>query len=129
MLPYLIAIPLIAHGLAHLSGVFAPWVNSLQGFGSEPWLFGGAVTIGSGIGRGYSLVWLAAAGCLGLSGAMLLMRQGAWSTLAIVGAGLSLLAILPWWNAVPAGARVGAAFDLLILVTLLSPLKDKIAFF
>ncbi|MBP1703795.1 MAG: hypothetical protein H6Q38_2902, partial [Chloroflexi bacterium] len=32
MITYLIAIPLIAHGLANLAGVFAPWTKSRQGF-------------------------------------------------------------------------------------------------
>jgi hypothetical protein len=56
----------------------------------------------------------------------LVTLQGWWSSLAIAAAFISLVVILPWWNTVPPGARVGAAFDLLVLIVLLSPLKTKI---
>jgi len=75
----------------------------------------------------YSLVWLAAAAGLVLAGVEVLMRQRSWVPVAIAGCLLSLLAILPWWKAVPPGAKVGAAFDLVILVLLFSPLGAKLA--
>lgn len=39
---------------------------------------------------------------------------------------LSAVVILLWWNSVPFGAKLGAAFDVLILVAYLSPLRQKI---
>ena len=45
---------------------------------------------------------------------------------ALPAAVLSLAVILPWWNTVPLGAKMGAAFDLLVLVVLLTPLKERI---
>jgi len=126
MVPYLIALPLIGHGLAHLSGVLAPWARDMQGYTNAAWIFSNRVTLASGLGKGYSLVWLAASGCLVVAGAGLLLRQRTWIPAAIAGSVLSLVAILPWWKAVPPGARVGALFDLATLALLLSPWREKI---
>lgn len=124
---YLIAIPLIAHGLAHLSGVFAPWSSGGLGFTNAAWIFSNGVTFHSMFSRVYSLVWLAAAASLALAGVEVILRQNNWVPVAIAGCLLSLVAILPWWKAVPPGAKVGVAFDLVILALLLSPLGAKIA--
>ena len=124
---YLIAIPLIGHGLAHLSGVFAPWSNGAQGFTDAAWLFSNGVTFHSVFSRIYSLVWLAATAGLVLAGVEVILRQKNWIPIAIAGCLLSLAAIVPWWRAVPPGAKVGVAFDLILLVLLLSPLGAKIA--
>jgi hypothetical protein len=43
IIPYLIAIPLMMHGLAHLGGVFAPWAKRDQGFTGAAWLFSSRV--------------------------------------------------------------------------------------
>lgn len=126
MITYLFAIPLIGHGLAHLSGVIAPWQRQLEGFNNAGWLFTDKITLFSALGKGYSLVWLAASACLVLSGTGLLLRQKYWIPTAILGSFLSLIAILSWWKAVPPGAKIGAAFDLLTLIVLFSPLKEKI---
>ncbi len=126
VLPYLIAIPLIGHGLAHLSGVFAPWTKSLMGYADASWLFSNRITLSSPPGRAYSLVWLAASTCLVIGGAGAIARQKFWIPAAVLGCALSLAAILPWWKAVPPGAKVGAAFDLLVIAILLSPIAAKL---
>ncbi len=127
MLIYLIAIPLIAHGLANLGGVFAPWTKSLLGFADAPWLISGGITLGSGVGHASSLVWLASTACLVIAGAGIFSRQPGWQTLAIAGCVLSLAAILPWWRAVPPGAKFGAVFDLVMIGLLASPIGAQIA--
>jgi hypothetical protein len=68
------------------------------------------------------VAWLAASACLVTAGVGLLLIQPWWSTLALVGALLSLVVILSWWNTMPVGARIGAAFDVLVLVAVLHPL-------
>jgi len=60
------------------------------------------------------------------SGLSLLFRTGMWPLLPITGALLSLLVIVPWWNTIPPGAKVGAIFDLLILLALLPPWREQI---
>jgi hypothetical protein len=44
----------------------------------------------------------------------------------VVGAILSLVVIIPWWNTVVPGAKVGAAFDLLTLVALIFPWNQQV---
>ncbi len=126
MLIYILAIPLIAHGLANLAGVFAPWSKGLAGFADAAWAFSGGVTYASWAGRSFSPIWLASSACLLAAGVGLLQRQSFWPLLAILGCGLSALAILPWWRAVPPGARFGAIFDLVMILVLVSPLRGAL---
>ena len=117
MWSFLIGIPLLMHGLAHGSGFAAAWTSTWAGFSQRAWLFSDGITLKSPLGRAFGLLWLVA--MLGLAGAGLgvLFGQSWWPALA--GAVVSLVAILPWWQAVPPGAKAGAVFDLLIVVTLL----------
>ncbi len=106
MWKYILAIPLIMHGLANLGGVVAPWTANLSGFADTPWLFGRGVKFRSTAGRASSLLWLLSTLLLIGSGIGLLMDQTWWVTLAILGAAFSLAVIFLWWKAVPPGARL-----------------------
>ena len=123
MLRFVIAIPMLAHGLAHLSGVLASWTSTVEGFRDEPWLFFSATRLSDPLGRVFGLFWLAAMAVLVASGLGVVLRQPWWPTMALIGTALSLAAIVPWWRAVPLGAKLGAAFDLILLALLLSPLR------
>jgi hypothetical protein len=74
----------------------------------------------------FGILWLLAMLALVIAGLGLLFSQPWWPTVALPAAVLSLVVILPWWNTVPLGAKMGAAFDLLVLVVLLTPLKERI---
>jgi hypothetical protein len=123
----LFAIPLIMHGLANLAGVFAPWVKGALGFLDVPWVFSTQIMLKSWLGRGFSLVWLVSSVCLIAAGIGLIAHAPWWRMAAIIGCSSSLVAILVWLKAVPPGAKVGAVFDAIVLILLLSPLKDRIA--
>lgn len=126
MYKFLIAIPLIAHGLANLGGVFAPWAKSMQGFKDAAWIFSKNVTYSSWAGRAFSLIWLASSLCLVASGAGALAKQSWWLPLGIAGCVFSLVSILPWIKAVPPGAYFGAFFDVVVILLLASPLGERI---
>lgn len=117
----LLAAPLIVHGLAHLSGAAAPFTTRLLGFADQPWVLSTGRTLHSAPARAFSVAWLAAALGLVGAGAGLLTGQAWWPGMALAAAGLSLAVIVIWWKAVPPGAKVGAAFDVLILLTALQP--------
>lgn len=119
---FVFAIPMIAHGIGHISGFLGAWVTS-SGFSERPWIFSRGITLQSPVGRAFGLLWLVP--LLGFVGAGLglIFGQPWWPAVAIAAAVVSLVVILPWWNTVPSGAKVGAAFDLLVLIVLLSPLK------
>jgi len=125
-LRYLVSMVLIIHGLAHLSGVMAAFTARDVGFSDKPWLFSKGVTLRSPIGKLFGLVWLAAAITLAGSGLSLLFHWGGWPTLPILGAILSLIAIVPWWNTVVPGAKAGAAFDGLMLIGLVAPWSEQV---
>jgi hypothetical protein len=120
MLKFLAAFLLIMHGLAHVTGPIGLWGSGRQAFADRPWIFSTGVTARSLVGRLWGCLWLLAAFALLGAGLGLLFDQAWWPLLAVVGAGISLVAIGPWLKVVPPGAWAGALFDLLILVALLS---------
>lgn len=126
LLRLLFAAPLIVHGLAHIGGFLTSWTSMDAGYSERPWVFSQSVTLRSPLGRVFGLLWLLVVLGFVAAGLGLGLGQPWWPTLAIVSALGSLVAIVPWWNAVPAGARFGAAFDLLVLVVLLTPLRDRL---
>jgi hypothetical protein len=126
MLRIVFAVPLIAHGLAHLSGFLAAWTPANTGFPDKPWIFTSSVYLSGPLGKVFGVLWLLSLLGLAGSGLGILLRQDWWTILAIAGAILSLVAIVPWWQSVPPGAWVGAAFDILVILVLATPLKDRI---
>jgi hypothetical protein len=125
MLRFAVAFLLIMHGLAHITGLLGAWTSS-QEFSDKHWLISKGVTMRSAVGRVFSLLWCLALICLVAAGLALLFQQVLWPTLAIAGAAISLVAIVPWLTAVPPGAWAGALFDVLIIVALVSPWRDAI---
>jgi hypothetical protein len=126
MLRLILAVPLIAHGLAHISGFIASWTNNDSGYGRSPWVFSSGIGLQSPVGRLFGILWLCAAFVLTVSGVGLTMDSAWWQLLAVTGSIISLVVILPWWNTVPSGAKLGALFDLLILILLLTPLGNTV---
>jgi len=55
-----------------------------------------------------------------------ILQQAWWPNLALVGAVISLATILLWWKAVPMGAKLGAAFDVVIITVMILPLGERI---
>ena len=126
MLRFVVAAPFLLHGLAHISGFLASWTASDAGFSDKPWIFSSAVTLGSGLGRAFGLLWLVAMIGLVSTALGIVLRQDWWPTLAIAASVVSLVVIVPWWNTVPPGARFGAVFDLLTIIALLLPFGSKL---
>ena len=126
ILKYLVVAAFILHGLAHLSGFVAAFTSRDAGFSPKPWLFSSGVTLHSGLGRVFGVLWLVAALALASAGLALLLGWAVWPWLPIAGAIFSLLVIAPWWNTVPPGAKAGAVFDLIILVALLPGWREQV---
>jgi hypothetical protein len=126
MIQLLYALPLLIHGVAHISGFRASWTAHDSGFKDRPWILSAGGTLQSPIGRVFGILWLVASAAFLVAGLGLLFSQLWWPTVAVPAAILSLVVILPWWNAVPLGSKIGAAFDVLVLVVLFSPLRDSL---
>jgi hypothetical protein len=126
MLKIVIAVVLIAHGLANLAGAAAPWTKTLQGFKDAPWIFSKRITFNSSVGRTNSLIWLFSSICLVAGGAGLLTLHSWWISAAVFGSVCSLAVILIWWKAIVPGARFGAVVDSAFIVLLTSPLKEAL---
>jgi hypothetical protein len=123
---WLFVAPLVVHGLAHISGFIASWSKSLAGYTESPWIFSSTITLQTPVGRAFGLLWLIAAiGFVG-TGLGLIFGQSWWPTLAIAASVVSLVVIVPWWNTVPPGAKFGAFFDVVVIIVLFLPLKEKI---
>ena len=116
-----IAIPLIAHGLANAAGFTEAWFPRARGFGNQPWLLGGEVIMKSLIGRVFGLLWLLTTVGLVAAGAGVFLHAEWWRPLAIAAAALSFVVIVLWWRAVPPEVRFDAIFDLGGIVALAGP--------
>ena len=125
MLRIIVALVLIAHGLGHSMGVLAAWTTIPSGLTNRPWLFSNGVLLASTMGRVWGLLWLAALLITTAGGAGLLLHQDWWRAVAVAGAGLSLIAIVPWLAAMPPFSAFGAvAVDILVLAILLLPVGE-----
>ena len=115
----IISLVLFIHGLAHLGGVFAPIKAGNSGFKDVPWLFSNKVRMDSSVGKLWGVIWLVA--MVGfISSAYGFYFQSSWvSTVVFMSAIYSLVAMIPWFNAIPAGAKAGMVFDLIVIVFLL----------
>jgi uncharacterized membrane protein YphA (DoxX/SURF4 family) len=128
ILRYVLALALIMHGVGHVMGFIAAWTPTIEvGFSSAPSILWSGATVESAVGKAFGLLWLVA--CVGSVGAGfgLLFGHEWWRALAVASAFISLAAIVPWWNTVPAGARFGGVvFDLVIIALLLFPWSQRI---
>lgn len=127
ILHYLTASILIAQGLGHSLGFLAGWTSLPTGFRDRPWLLSAGVRYAGWIGRLFGLLWLAAGLVFIITGFGLIFHSPAWPVLGLFGAGLSLLAILPWWRTVNPGPKHTATLvDLLLLAGLALPWAGRV---
>ncbi|MCI0398906.1 MAG: hypothetical protein L0332_29515 [Chloroflexi bacterium] len=127
MLRIIIILALLMHGIGHIIGFLAAWTPVPVGFSNHPWALSGGVTMTSPAGRAFGLLWLVAMIGTVAAGLGLLFHQDWWAPLAVAASVISLVVWLPWWQTVPRGSLVGAvAFDLLIILALLSPWADRV---
>jgi hypothetical protein len=126
MIRFVFAAVLIGHGLAHAGGFIAAWTKTPSGYSDHPWVFSDTVSLQSSVGRAFGLLWLVAMIGFASAGLGLLMGQDWWPTLAVSAATVSLVAIVPWWHAVPPGAWTGAALDVLIILLGLLPIGNQV---
>jgi hypothetical protein len=123
MIRFLVAIPLILHGLANLGGALAFAGKPPDGYKPRPSIISDKLHMHSTFGRIWGIVWLLSALALVTAGLAVIFQRDIWLILSILGSGLSFAAIGPWWKTVPPGARFGAIFDFVALVILLSPVS------
>jgi hypothetical protein len=127
MVRIIVALVLIAHGIGHSMGVVAAWTTIPSGLTNRPWLFSGGVLLDSGMGRVWGVLWLAALLVTTAGGVGLLLQQDWWRGVAVAGAVLSLVAIVPWLAAMPPVSAFGAvAVDILVLAILLLPVGEQL---
>lgn len=119
MYSFVIGILLVSHGLAHIFDFIAiqtPGGERIKDKARTP----------PSKPRLVLLLWLAAAWTLTGSGLGIFFGKDWWSMVAIIGAMLSLAAIIPWWNRVRRSSKLGVVLDVIILVALLTPLREQI---
>ncbi len=120
------SIILILHGLAHLSGFMATWTNLDVGFQDRNLIFSGKLYLRGYSGKIFGVFWFISMILLVFSGVVLLIGLLWWHKVLMVGVIFSLVSIIPGLKSVPPGAKLGALFDLVVLIILLTPLKSQI---
>jgi hypothetical protein len=127
MMQYILTLILFGHGAAHLSGFLASFTKKDVGYKVDsPWVLPGSVRLQSPLGKIFGIFWLIALFGYIFSAISLLTEANWWITLLIPSAIISLIVILPFWRTVPPGAKFGAAFDVLVLIVMLTPLKQNL---
>ena len=130
MFTIIVSIMLIAHGIGHIIGVSGAWTPVKMGFSDHSWIFSNGVNITSGIGQAFGVVWLATLIISTMAGFGLLFHLDWWTSLAIIGAFISAVAIVIWFHAFPTGSNSSAlVFDLLIIAALFGPWSNKVVEF
>lgn len=119
MYNFVFGILLVSHGLAHIFDFIA-----IQSPGGERAKAESRTSPSRP--RLVLLLWLAAAWTLTGSGLGIFFDQDWWPMAAIFGAMLSLAAIIPWWNRVRRSSKLGVMLDIIILVVLLTPLRERV---
>jgi hypothetical protein len=120
------SIIMILHGLAHLSGFLATWTNLDVGFQDRNMIFSGKHYLRGYSGKIFGVFWFISMVLLVFSGVALLIGLLWWYEVLLIGVISSLVSIIPGLKCVPPGAKLGAIFDLIVLIILLTPLKSQI---
>jgi hypothetical protein len=113
--------------LAHVSGFIASFFKKDMDYKvDQPWIFSAKITLKTTVGRFFGVFWL-----LAMAGYLLaaigILSDFSWGTSPLFPAAiLSLLTIVPFWNTVPPGAKIGAAFDILVLIVISTSLQEKL---
>jgi hypothetical protein len=127
MIRIIVSIALIGHGIGHVIGVSAAWTSVKMGFSDHPWSLSSNVNVNTAIGRIFGVVWLAALIAIVAAGMGLLLRMEWWTTWAIIGSIISIVALVIWWRAFPTGSDISALiFNVIILVALLGPWANRV---
>jgi hypothetical protein len=126
MYRFIFGILLVTHGLAHIFDLIALLTSGGGGKDDKSGASSSRSTLTTTRSRVIALFWLAAAWTLTGSGVGIFLRKDWWPTIALSGSVLSLAAIVPWWNRTRRSAKLGVILDVIIIVGLLTPLKEKI---
>lgn len=121
MLEVLASLVILGHGLGHTTGLAAAWSSMPTGFSERPWVFGGDVRLSSPVGKAFGLVFLLATILFVISAGAAFAGSEMWRTFAVAGSVASIACMVPWWNTVLFGARLGVLLDVAILLVLLVP--------
>ncbi|NIM92422.1 MAG: DoxX family membrane protein [Anaerolineales bacterium] len=124
MYRFVFGILLVSHGLAHIFDFIA--LQKYVGEEDKVRTSSSRSRLGGSRSCATGLMWIAAAWALVGSGIGIFLGKDWWSTIAIVGAVLSLGAVIPWWNRTRRSAKLGVVLDVIIIVVLLTPLKETI---
>jgi hypothetical protein len=95
---YLVGFVILVHGLGHLTGVGVAFARASASPTDQLGIFSRVIRYQSPLGKGWAVIWLAAAGCLVAAAIGLMNGQSWWRVPALVGVFASLTAILPWWE-------------------------------
>lgn len=121
VLETLASLVLLGHGLGHTTGIAGAWSKIETGFSDKPWVFGGDVRLGSPAGKAFGLIFLITTILFVISAAAAFTGSDQWRVFALVGSVTSIACIVPWWNTVLFGAKLGVLLDVAIILVLLVP--------
>lgn len=121
VLDTLAALVLLGHGLGHTTGVAGSWSTLETGFSDKPWILGGDTRMNSPAGKMFGVVFAITTVLFVVSSIYAFTGSDQWRVFALVGSVTSIACVVPWWNTVILGARLGVLLDFAIILVLLVP--------
>ncbi|HTP24419.1 MAG TPA: hypothetical protein VMK12_02015 [Anaeromyxobacteraceae bacterium] len=110
-----IAIVLLAHGVAHLVGFVVPWrLATLPDVPYRSTILGGRIEVGDIGVKALGVLWLIAALAFAAAGAEVLWHASSWRSHVIVAATASLALCIAGWP----DARIGVAVNVALIAML-----------
>ena len=116
ILQYLAAFVIFGHGIGHLTGPLASFGVKMKGTSDNAWLLPGGYKMTSSVGKLWSVFWIASMVLFLISSAGAFMGEVWWRDWAVIGALVSIVAMVPWWNSLLFGAKLGVLLNIAILV-------------
>jgi len=116
ILQYLAAFVIFGHGIGHMTGPLASFGVKMKGSSDKPWLLPGGYRMTSSVGKMWSVFWIASMVLFLISSAGAFMGESWWKDWAVIGAVVSIVAMVPWWNSILFGAKLGVLLNIAILV-------------
>jgi hypothetical protein len=116
VLEYLAAFVIFGHGIGHLTGPLFSNGVKIGGMSDGPWVLSRTQMMAGKVGKAWSAFWIAALVLFVVSSVGAFMGESWWRDWAVIGAVVSIVAMVPWWNSILIGAKAGVLLNIAILL-------------
>lgn len=118
MIEYLAALVIFGHGIGHITGPLFSYGVKIGGMADKPWILSVKQTMTGRVAKAWSVLWIAALILFVVSSTGAFMGDTWWREWSVIGAAVSMIAMVPWWRSILIGAKAGVLLDVAMLLIL-----------